>query len=340
MNNYGSKFKISVFGESHGKWIGVVLDGVTPGIDLSEEDFRLFLSRRKDGEFPHLRAGVTARKEDDIPVLASGIYNGKTTGAPLAILFENLRHNPADYKSFSDIPRPSHSDFAAKVKFKGFNDPRGSGHFSGRMTLCLVAAGVVAKKALEASGMHISVSSKIESIGGETEADKWADMINAVKGEGDSLGGEISCRIEGVHSGVGDPFFNSLESQIAHLAFSIPGVKGIQFGDFSDLKNPSGCKPSSLKGSVFNDAITDAQGHTLTNHSGGINGGLANGNPIVFSLDIRPTSSIAKPQRTFSFHSGQMESLSVGGRHDACIALRCPVIAEAISYLVLADNLL
>ena len=208
------------------------------------------------------------------------------------------------------------------------------------MTLCLVAAGVVAKKALEASGMHISVSSKIESIGGETEADKWADMINAVKGEGDSLGGEISCRIEGVHSGVGDPFFNSLESQIAHLAFSIPGVKGIQFGDFSDLKNPSGCKPSSLKGSVFNDAITDAQGHTLTNHSGGINGGLANGNPIVFSLDIRPTSSIAKPQRTFSFHSGQMESLSVGGRHDACIALRCPVIAEAISYLVLADNLL
>jgi len=340
MDTYGKNFRITVFGESHGKYAGVVIDGVTPGISIAEEDFTSCLTRRKDGDIPELKAATTSRKEDDIPIFASGVLNGKTTGAPLAILFENKRQISKDYSQFRNQPRPSHVDFAASVKFKGFNDIRGGGQFSGRMTVCLVAAGVVASKMLEAAGFDIKVSSRIESIGGDTDPKSWKSIIKAAKEEGDSAGGEIVCRIEGVPAGTGDPLFRSLESQISQLAFSVPGVKGISFGDFSDIREVSKRKASALRGSVFNDVITDSKGHTSTNHSGGLNGGISNGNPIVFTLDIRPTASISKPQQTFNFETGKTESLSVGGRHDACIALRCPVIAEALSCIVLADNLI
>lgn len=361
MNSFGNKFRITVFGESHGPYIGVVMDGVTPGIELSEEDFSKDLERRKKGDLTLLAEGVTARQEEDVPVFASGILNGVTTGAPLAILFENKNQNSKDYGSFRNHPRPSHADFAASFKFNSFNDLRGGGMFSGRMTTALVAAGVVAKKMLKAAGLNITFCAKISSIGGVPGANskeeasanvegwasantaeegtlcRWKEIIHAAKTEGDSVGGEITCRIEGVPAGKGAPFFDSLESQIAHLAFSVPGVKGVRFGDFSDIHSHTPTA-SSLKGSEFNDAIIDKEGTTATNHSGGINGGLSNGNPIVFTLDIRPTASIAKPQRTLNLETGQMEDLSIGGRHDACIALRIPVIAEAISAIVLANN--
>ena len=330
MNTYGKNFRITLFGESHGPYTGIVIDGVTPGIKISEEDFTQDTERRKRGEFPNLAEGVTARQEEDIPILASGLLEGVTTGAPLTILFENKNQISKDYSAFKNHPRPSRSDFAASVKFKGFNDIRGGGMFSGRMTLPLVAAGVIAKKMLLDAGLGITFHAEISSIGGENDSAKWEDIIHIVKAEGDSIGGEITCTITGVPAGKGEPFFNSIESQIAHLAFSIPGVKGIRFGD----------KSSSFKGSVFNDAIIDEKGTTATNHSGGINGGLSNGNPIIFTLDIRPAASIAKPQETFNFKTGRIEKLSIGGRHDACIALRCPVIAEAVAAIALADMLL
>ena len=330
MNTYGKNFTITIFGESHGPFIGVVIDGVKPGISLSEEDFSKDFQRRKAGDIPSLQEGVTARQEEDIPIFISGLLDGVTTGAPLAILFENRQQQSKDYSAFKDQPRPSHADFAASAKFNGFNDIRGGGMFSGRMTLPLVAAGVVARKTIEKSGFNLYFKAKISSIAGEKNPDKWKEIIHCAKAEGDSVGGIIVCTITGVPAGKGSPFFDSIESQIAHLAFSIPGVKGIHFGD----------QASSLKGSEFNDAIIDRAGTTATNHSGGINGGLSNGNPIVFTLEIRPTASIAKPQDTFNFRTGRIEKLSIGGRHDACIALRCPVIAEAVAAIALADILL
>lgn len=330
MNTYGKNFTVTIFGESHGPFIGVVIDGVKPGISLSEEDFRKDLQRRKAGDIPSLAEGVTARQEEDIPIFISGLLDGVTTGAPLAILFENRHQISKDYSAFKDQPRPSHADFAACAKFNGFNDIRGGGMFSGRMTLPFVAAGVVARKTLEKAGFSLGFKAEISSIAGEKDAGKWKEIIHGAKADGDSVGGEIICKTTGVPAGKGSPFFDSIESQIAHLAFSVPGVKGLRFGDAA----------SSLKGSEFNDAIIDKDGTTATNHSGGINGGISNGNPIVFTLQIRPAASIAKTQKTFNFKSGSIEELSIGGRHDACIALRCPVIAEAVAAIALADILL
>ena len=330
MNTYGKNFTITIFGESHGPFTGVVIDGVKPGISLSEEDFSKDLQRRKAGDIPSLQEGVTARQEEDIPVFISGLLDGVTTGAPLAILFENRHQLSKDYNSFKDQPRPSHADFAASAKFNGFNDIRGGGMFSGRMTLPLVAAGVVARKTIEKSGFNLDFKAEISSIAGEKDPEKWKEILHSAKADGDSVGGEITCSITGVPAGKGEPFFYSIESQIAHLAFSVPGVKGLHFGDFA----------SSLRGSEFNDAIIGKDGTTATNHSGGINGGISNGNPIVFTLDIRPAASIAKTQKTFNFKTGKIEELSIGGRHDACIALRCPVIAESVAAIALADILL
>ena len=330
MNTYGKNFTITIFGESHGPFTGVVIDGVKPGISLSEEDFSKDLQRRKAGDIPSLQEGVTARQEEDIPIFISGLLDGVTTGAPLAILFENRHQLSKDYNSFKDQPRPSHADFAASAKFNGFNDIRGGGMFSGRMTLPLVAAGVVARKTIEKSRFNLDFKAEISSIAGEKDPEKWKEILHSAKADGDSVGGEITCSITGVPAGKGEPFFYSIESQIAHLAFSVPGVKGLHFGDFA----------SSLRGSEFNDAIIGKDGTTATNHSGGINGGISNGNPIVFTLDIRPAASIAKTQKTFNFKTGKIEELSIGGRHDACIALRCPVIAESVAAIALADILL
>lgn len=318
MNTYGNKFRLSIFGESHGNMLGVILDGVPAAIALATEDFLPDLARRKSGA-----KGTTPRKEDDLPQIVSGIYDGYTTGAPLTIIFHNGNTRSGDYSTFRELPRPGHSDFVAQVKHNSFNDIRGGGHFSGRITLALVAAGVVAKKLIG----NIKIEAVIKEIGGVKE--NWQPLINQAVETGDSLGGLIECSCKNVPVGLGDPFFNSLESQIAHLVFSIPATRGIEFGD--------GFKAAAMKGSQHNDCYINSKGHTSTNGAGGINGGISNGNPIVFRVAIKPTSSICAKQTSFNFKTNQMEEFSVKGRHDSCIALRCPVIIEAVTAIVFAN---
>ncbi len=328
----GNKFRLSLFGESHGTALGIVADGIPAGLPLSKEDFTADLERRKWGEYPELRRGTTPRKEADEPIILSGVLNGRTTGAPIAIIFENKCQRSKDYDNLRVAPRPGHADFVAQKKFNGFNDIRGGGHFSGRLTLNLIAAGVIAKKILSATlGEKVRISAKITEIGGCAHQSEWDTIINGAIEEKDSVGGIVECTATGLPVGLGEPFFDSLESKIAHLAFSIPGVKGIEFG--------AGFACTKMKGSEFNDLIINADGTTSTNNSGGINGGISNGNPIVFRMAIRPTASIAKEQQTINLISGKVEPLQITGRHDACIALRCPVIAEAVTAIALADCL-
>ena len=323
MNSYGERFRISMFGESHGELIGVVMDGVPAGIPLCAEDFLADLDRRRSGS-----KGTTPRKESDTPHIVSGVVEGHTTGAPLTVVFRNENTISKDYSQFREFPRPGHADFTASVKHNGFNDIRGGGHFSGRLTLTLVAAGVVAKKI--ASGMEFKAN--ITHIAGLSDPAQWEKALDAAMAEGDSVGGIVECTCTGVPAGLGEPFFDSLESEIAHLAFSIPGVRGIEFGD--------GFAAAAMKGSEHNDCFTNAQGHTATNGAGGINGGISNGNPVVFRIAVKPTSSISKVQNTANFTTGKVEEFSVKGRHDACIALRCPVIVEAIAAIAIAQHIL
>ncbi|MEG0519300.1 MAG: chorismate synthase [Bacteroidales bacterium] len=318
MNTYGDKFRLSIFGESHGTTVGVILDGVPAGIPLATEDFLPDLARRKSGTH-----GTTPRQEDDIPEIVSGVCDGCTTGAPLAILFQNRNTRSGDYSSFREIPRPGHADFVAQVKHNFFNDIRGGGHFSGRLTLALVAAGVVAKKLIG----NIHIEAVIKEIGGVP--DNWQQIIDNAMANGDSVGGLIECTCNNVPIGLGEPFFSSLESQIAHLVFSIPATRGIEFGD--------GFKAATMNGSEHNDCYIDKEGHTATNGAGGINGGISNGNPIVFRVAIKPTSSINALQSSYNFITNQMEEFRIKGRHDTCIALRCPVIIEAVTAIVFAN---
>ena len=320
MNSYGANFRISMFGESHGNLIGVVMDGVPAGIPLAKEDFLADLDRRRSGA-----KGTTPRKESDMPHIVSGVFDGCTTGAPVTVVFENENTISKDYSLFREIPRPGHADFTAQVKHNFFNDIRGGGHFSGRLTLTLVAAGVVAKKIVG----NMKFNARITQIAGFDTPEKWNEALEAAMAEGDSVGGVVECTCTDIPAGLGEPFFNSVESEIAHLAFAIPGVRGIEFGD--------GFAAAAMKGSEHNDCFVDTEGHTATNGAGGINGGISNGNPIVFRIAVKPTSSISKVQRTANFITGEMEDFSVKGRHDACIALRCPVIVEAIAAIALAQ---
>jgi len=320
MNSFGRLFRLSIFGESHGAGIGVLIDGCPAGVPLNEEDFLADLARRK----PAVQ-GTTSRREPDRPEILSGLYESRTTGAPLQLFFKNTDIQSADYDLFRDIPRPGHADFTSRSKFGGFSDNRGSGHFSGRMTLGLVAAGVVAKKIIR----PVAIQAELVEAGGETDIERAVDR--AVK-EGDSVGGMILCRIDSVPVGLGEPFFDSVESLVAHLIFSIPAVVGLEFG--------AGFEAARMSGKDCNDLILSADGKTETNHSGGINGGISNGNPIVFRVAVKPTSSISRPQNTYNFKSGRREQLVIKGRHDACLALRVPVIIEAAAALVLADLML
>jgi chorismate synthase len=320
MNSFGRIFRITIFGESHGQAIGVTLDGVPPGIALGLEDFSADLNLRKAGA-----KGTTPRTEDDTPEIVSGWFNGSTTGAPLTILFRNTNTKSADYGNIAKTPRPGHADFVAHKRFGGFNDFRGGGHFSGRLTLTLVSAGVIAKKILGS----IDINAKLIAAGGNSNID---EAIEQALKKGDSVGGLVECRASGIPLGLGEPFFDSVESTISHLAFAVPAIKGIEFG--------SGFNAASMKGSEHNDSILDDSGRTATNNAGGITGGLANGNELVFRVAVKPTSSIGIKQQSFSIESGKVEELEVKGRHDACIALRVPVVIEAITAIALADFLL
>ena len=361
MNTFGNKFRVSIFGESHGPCVGVTVDGVLPGMPLDEDDFTEDLLRRKAGA-----PGTTPRLESDKPEIVSGVFEGRTTGAPLTILFRNENARPEDYEAIRRHPRPGHADFPAGLKFGGFNDPRGGGHFSGRLTLGLVAAGVIAKKMLYFAQFHAAV----KEVGGVTDPALWEGAIRAAQTEGDSLGGVVECVVDGLPIGLGEPFWDSVESCIAHAVFAIPGVRGIEFGD--------GFSAARMRGSEHIDLFPEHQcchghhdegeehhccheegdehqcchgeheeghhchhhddeeggGHhccgrhkrlqpPVTNHAGGVNGGLTNGNPVVFRVAFKPTASIAKA--------------GVEGRHDVCFALRTPVIVEAVAAIVLTD---
>lgn len=320
MNSFGRLFRITIFGESHGPTVGVVIDGCPPGIPVRLADFTPDLDRRRSGA-----PGTTARQESDSPRFLSGILDDHTTGAPLTIIFENSAQRSADYAEKPTVYRPGHADFTANRKFQGWNDPSGGGHFSGRLTVGLVAAGVLAKKIIAPA----QVSAQLIEVGGQAD---YTELLGQARRAGDSLGGIIECRTQDVPIGLGEPFFDSVESVLAHAMFAIPGIKGIEFG--------AGFAAARMRGSEFNDCFIDANGKTTTNNSGGINGGITNGNELVFRLVARPTASIACSQQTLDFGNGKLTDLSIGGRHDVCFALRTPVVAEALTAICLADLLL
>lgn len=334
MNSFGRFFRVNIFGESHGASAGINIDGCPAGLELAPEDFVPDIERRKGGS----QKGTTPRKEDDIPIFKSGLFNGRTTGAPLTILFENNNIRSGDYEKQRAVPRPGHADFTAHVKFGGYEDYRGGGHFSGRLTVCLVAAGVIAKKLLRyaaaATGeaqpqREIRVNAAILEIAGETD---WEKGLQKAIDHKDSVGGIVECRVTGLPPGLGEPFFDSLESLIAHAVFAIPAIRGVEFG--------TGFAAARMFGAEHNDAIIDQAGHTATNHAGGVVGGITNGNEVVFRIAVKPTSSTPKEQQTLNWETGAVESFSVKGRHDLCIALRVPVVLEAVTAMVLADLLL
>ncbi|MBR5484660.1 MAG: chorismate synthase [Alistipes sp.] len=321
MNSWGQIFRVSIWGESHGQQVGVSIDGVPAGIALCEADFSADLDRRRAGA-----AGTTPRKESDLPHIVSGVYNGFTTGSPLTIEFVNENTQSGDYRNLVKHPRPSHADLVAQQKWDGYNDPRGGGHFSGRITLGLVAAGVVAKKIL---GNAAEFSTEITEIGGTQDKAKFAEILESARTAQDSVGGVIECRAKGITAGLGEPFFDSAESLIAHLLFSVPAVKGVEFG--------KGFEAARMNGSEHNDAIIDKCGTTATNNAGGIVGGITNGNEIVVRAAIKPTASIAQEQATFNFESNKVEPLVIKGRHDVCITLRAAVVVESAVAIALAD---
>jgi chorismate synthase len=317
MNTYGRVFRVSLFGESHGEAIGAVIDGCPPGIELSPDDFTNDLERRRSG-----RTGTTPRKEADIPEILSGIFNGRTTGAPVTVVSANVNIDSSSYENNRAVPRPGHADFTSGYKYSGFTDIRGGGHFSGRITWGVVAAGVIAKKIISPS----VVNAVLVEAGGSADIEK---AVSEALAAGNSIGGIIECSVMDPAKGLGEPFFYSAESAISQIVFSIPAIKGIEFG--------AGFRASKMKGSEHNDPFTDATGRTLTNNAGGINGGITNGNELIMRVAVKPTSSIGLEQETFNFEKKEMTKLNVKGRHDTCIALRIPVIIEAAVAVALAD---
>lgn len=318
MNSFGRIFRVHIFGESHGETVGILLDGVPAGLPLTVADFLPDLERRKGG----IQKGTTPRKEEDLPFLKSGVFNDRTTGAPLLIQFANANTRSGDYDKIKSVPRPGHADWVAHHKFGGFEDHRGGGHFSGRLTVGVVAAGVVAKKLLR----EVKINATLLEVGGEKDIDKG---IQKAIDQKDSVGGIVECRVQGLPAGLGSPFFDSVESLISHAVFAIPAVRGIEFG--------TGFAAARMFGVEHNDALLSNQGTTRTNHAGGVVGGITNSNELVFRIAIKPTSSTPKEQLTLNWETQEMEPFTVKGRHDLCIALRVPVVLEAVTAFVLAD---
>jgi len=318
MNKFGTLFSVQIFGESHGACVGITIDGCPAGLPIIAADFTEDMERRKGGK----QKGTTPRQEDDIPIFKTGLFNDITTGAPLMMLFENNNTRSGDYEKQRAVPRPGHADFTAHQKYGGFEDYRGGGHFSGRLTAALVGAGVVAKKLLKG----VEVKATLKSIGGETDLDKG--LQKAIDNK-DSVGGIVECVVTGLPIGLGEHFFNSVESLISHAVFAIPAIRGIEFG--------TGFAAANMFGIEHNDAIIDASGKTKTNNAGGVVGGYTNGNDLVFRIAVKPTSSTPKEQITLNWETNEQENFSVKGRHDLCIALRVPVVLEAVTAIVLAD---
>ena len=325
-DTFGKNITLTVFGESHGAEIGCVLSGLAPGIEINNDFISKTLKRRQ----PQYGIG-TERCEADEYRIVSGVYEGATTGDALTIIIKNtdIKESAVDY---GEIPRPGHADFSSLLRSEGFADLRSGGHLSGRLTAPITAAGAILLKALSDKG--IAIKSEIAKIGGIKDFDVACEAIKTIKEKGDSLGGIIRTTVDGMPAGLGEPYFDSIESLISHAVFSIPGVKGIEFGD--------GFKAAEMLGSEFNDALGVAEDGSLmhlTNHSGGINGGITNGAQLVFNTVIRPTASIAKAQQSVNLKTGELTTLKVDGRHDPCIVPRAGVILEAVTALVIADVL-
>ena len=319
MNSFGRLFRVSIYGESHGGGVGVIVDGMPAGIKFDIDELRADLSRRRAGG-----VGTTTRIEADEPHIISGIFNDYTTGAPIHVMFENTNTKSKDYSNLVTQPRPGHADYVANLKYKGYQDYRGGGHFSGRITLGLVVAGYFAKLILS----NQTVTSKVLSIG-DYKGDNLDEYLAKISSEGDSVGGVIELTVSNMEKCLGEPFFDSCESVISHLLFSVPAVKGVEFG--------IGFDGATLKGSEFNDEIIDESGKTRTNNNGGVNGGISNGNDLVVRVIVKPTPSIYKKQNTNSFSENKVTELQIHGRHDACIALRARVVLEAAVMIGLAD---
>jgi len=352
---FGNNYKVTIFGESHGEAIGVVIDGLPAGFTIDENNLKNNMERRAPGRDDF----STSRKEPDKVKIVSGFVKGKTTGTPLCALVENQAQMSKDYESIKRIIRPGHADYTGNIKFKGFEDFRGGGHFSGRITLGLVIAGTIARQYLELHGIkigaHIARISNINDckLSGITEdielLDKLKDMdfpvIDSLSGEkmkekileakknGDSVGGIIECKAIGLPAGIGDPFFNSLESTISLLVFSIPAVKGIEFG--------AGFEFAGMHGSEANDEfyLSNDVVKTRTNNNGGINGGISNGMPVIFSVVVKPTPSIAAIQHSLTLNDLVETELEIKGRHDACIVQRAVVVVESITAIALMEHI-
>jgi chorismate synthase len=317
MNSFGRKFRVHIFGESHGENLGIIIDGCPAGIPLGPGDFETDLTRRKPGA-----AGTTPRVEEDRPHIVSGLFMGRTTGAPLTISFENNNTQSKDYEALRQTPRPGHADFVLDKKFHSYNDYRGGGHSSGRLTLALVAAGVIAKKIIAPADIQAWLS----EAGGTTDIEQA--VAKAIENQ-DSIGGIVRCTVSDLPLGLGEPFFDSVESVLSHIIFSIPAVKGISFG--------AGFAAATMTGSLHNDSFINGEGKTATNNAGGINGGISNGNELWFDIAIKPASSTPKEQLTWNKESASVAPLLIKGRHDLCVALRVPVVAEAATAIALAD---
>ena len=319
-NSFGQILRITIFGASHAESVGVILEGVPKGIILTPDIFTKDMERRR----PQL-TGETSRHEEDIPTIEGLDNEHKTTGESIRITIANNNRRSKDYSHLKSHPRPSHADLVQMRKYGEEYDIAGGGIASGRMTAPLVAAGVVAKEILKQSRF----TTDIVEICGCADSNKFNDIIANAAREGDSVGGIIECRVSGVTPLLGEPFFDSAESIIAHLLFSVPAVKGVEFG--------SGFEGVKLRGSQRNDCFVDGEGHTATNNEGGINGGITNGNELVVRAAIKPTPSIAREQMTYNKALGEVAPLVIKGRHDACIVLRAAVVVESVVAIALAE---
>lgn len=326
---FGNKLKVSIFGQSHAAGIGVVIDGFPSGVKVDFDALTEFMERRAPGR----NAQSTPRREADAPEFISGLSDGYTCGAPIAAIIRNTNTRSGDYNGFSDIPRPSHADYPALVKYGPHNDFSGGGHFSGRLTAPLCIAGALSIDLLKKNG--INISARVIEIGGiTTSEEEMTAVIDAARAEGDSVGGVVECVAEGFPCGIGDPMFAGLENRIASAVFGIPAVRGIEFG--------LGFEAARLRGSEHNDAYTVEDGviRTKTNNHGGIIGGISTGMPIVFRVPFKPTPSIAKEQDSVSVSSMEDRIITIKGRHDPCIVRRAIPCVEAACAIALLDALL
>lgn len=319
MNDFGKLFKVNIYGESHNTSVGVLIDGIPAGICLDENDFLSDLGKRKPS-----KSSQTSRVESDLPIIESGLFNGYTTGTPMLIRFMNNNVHSSDYSNLVNQPRPGHADYVMSKKYNGYNDYRGGGHTSGRLTVGIVAAGVVAKKIT-----NFKFETELVKLGALTDMSKKEEYLNQIVSEGDSVGGIVRITVKDVPVGLGEPYFYSVESAVSQILYSIGAVKGVSFGIGFD-----GC---GMLGSEYNDPIMDGNGKTSTNNNGGINGGVSNGNDLIINVFVKPTPSIYKTQHTFNFNENKVTELEIKGRHDAAIVERAMIVLENAVAIALCD---